>query len=678
MLKLSLLRKFVLNGVLASTMFVWVGSAYALSIEPTQEDSLLAQVITRELERRHLASDSLFAERKPMVGQLILKAIDPSRSLLTQADILQADIDRLPDQIEQGRLSTVYQLYGLSLNRSEERLDYWLQILSDGSGSIDLTDQESLRIRDEDTPWVADFAALKDLWRKQLENQAIGLLLADRTEDEVFKALIRRYKSQKNRLEQTRPDDIFAGVINAYASAYDPHTSYLPPADSETFNINMSLSLQGIGAVLQSEDEFTKVVSLIPGGPAEMDGRLKPADRILSIAQGSQSFEDVVGWRLDEVVQKIRGPKGSQVRLEVQAGDDAPHREIVLIRDRVQLEEQSAKSEIIEAGDNGERIGIITIPTFYSDFAAKQAGDPNYRSTTRDVKRLLGEFASQDVQGVIVDLRNNGGGSLQEAYELFGLFIPRGPVVQIQSAGGRTDVRGDRDPEVSWEGPMAVLVNRLSASASEIFAGAVQDYGRGLVIGSQTFGKGTVQALLPVNEGQLKLTIAKFYRISGQSTQHQGVIPDIEFPSAFDPEEIGESALDTALPWDQIRSLRYRPLDTPQARVAQLIDRHQARIASDPNFKALLQRTERALELGNETGISLHLETRIEEREANNQALLEIENMRRTALGLPIIDKVSELESEAKDAEPEDDASLMESARILLDEIQINPRLAGL
>ena len=657
---------------------MWIGSAYALSIEPTQEDSILAQMITRELERRHLASDALFAERKPMVGQLILKAIDPSRSLLTQDDIRQADIDRLPDQIERGRLNTVYQLYGLSLTRSEERLDYWLDILNQGVGSIDLSDQEELRIRDEETPWVSDLTSLKDLWRKQLENQAIGLLLADRTEDETYKALIRRYNSQKNRIEQTRPDDIFAGVINAYASAYDPHTSYLPPADSETFNINMSLSLQGIGAVLQSEDEFTKVVSLIPGGPAEMDGRLKPADRILSIAQGSQPFEDVVGWRLDEVVQKIRGPKGSQVRLEVQAGDDVPHREIVLIRDRVQLEEQSAKSQIIEAGKNGEKIGIITIPTFYSDFTAKQAGDPNYRSTTRDVKKLLEELRNQDVQGVIVDLRNNGGGSLQEAYELFGLFIPRGPVVQIRSAGGRTDVRGDRDPEVSWEGPMAVLVNRLSASASEIFAGAVQDYGRGLVIGSQTFGKGTVQALLPVNEGQLKLTIAKFYRISGQSTQHQGVIPDIQFPSAFDPKEIGESALDTALPWDQIRSLRYRPLDTPQARVAQLIDRHQARIATDPNFKALLKRTERALELSSETGISLHLATRIKEREDNNQALLDIENARRTGLGLPTIESISELESDGKEADPKDDASLMESARILLDEIQINPRLAGL
>ena len=674
----SLLRKFEIKGLVIAVTCVWMGSAYALSIEPTQEDSILAQMITRELERRHLASDALFAERKPMVGQLILKAIDPSRSLLTQDDIRQADIDRLPDQIERGRLNTVYQLYGLSLTRSEERLDYWLDILNQGVGSIDLSDQEELRIRDEETPWVSDLASLKDLWRKQLENQAIGLLLADRTEGETYKALIRRYNSQKNRIEQTRPDDIFAGVINAYASAYDPHTSYLPPADSETFNINMSLSLQGIGAVLQSEDEFTKVVSLIPGGPAEMDGRLKPADRILSIAQGSQPFEDVVGWRLDEVVQKIRGPKGSQVRLEVQAGDDAPHREIVLIRDRVQLEEQSAKSQVIEAGKNGEKIGIITIPTFYSDFTAKQAGDPNYRSTTRDVKKLLEELRDQDVQGVIVDLRNNGGGSLQEAYELFGLFIPRGPVVQIRSAGGRTDVRGDRDPEVSWEGPMAVLVNRLSASASEIFAGAVQDYGRGLVIGSQTFGKGTVQALLPVNEGQLKLTIAKFYRISGQSTQHQGVIPDIQFPSAFDPKEIGESALDTALPWDQIRSLRYRPLDTPQARVAQLIDRHQARIATDPNFKALLKRTERALELSSETGISLHLATRIKEREDNNQALLDIENARRTGLGLPTIESISELESDGKEADPKDDASLMESARILLDEIQINPRLAGL
>ena len=664
--------------IVISSILMWSISTNALTIEPSREQGALAQIITQELERRHLASDKYFAERKPMVGNLILKAIDPSRSLLTQVDIDQALIKNLSEQIERGQLDGAYMLYGLSLARARERLDLWLQILGQGPGSLNLGDQEKLLRRDESTLWMSEQRQLEELWRKQLENQAISLLLADRTEEATYEALKRRYKSQKNRLEQTRPDDIFAGVINAYASAYDPHTSYLPPADSETFNINMSLSLQGIGAVLQSEDEFTKVVNLIPGGPAEMDGRLKPSDRILSVAQGSGVFEDVVGWRLDEVVQLIRGPKGSQIRLEVQTGDDTPHREIVLIRDRVQLEEQSAKSQIIKVGPHDEKIGIITVPTFYSDFTAKQAGDPNYRSTTRDVKLLLENLKSQNVKGLIVDLRNNGGGSLQEAYELFGLFIPRGPVVQIRSAGGRTDVRGDRDPSITWESPMAVLVNRLSASASEIFAGALQDYGRGLVIGSQTFGKGTVQALVPVDNGQLKLTIAKFYRISGKSTQHQGVIPDIKFPSAFDPNEIGESALETALPWDQIRSLRYDPIDNPKSRIDQLIDRHQARIENDPNFKALLERTERALNLGGAKGVSLHLNTRRREREANNTAVLAIENVRREAVGLDLIEKIGDLESEAKNADPGSDASLVESAHILLDEMKINPRLEGL
>ncbi len=678
MTTLNLIQHNAVKFMIISSIFVWSLEANALTIEPTRGEGLLAQIITQELEKRHLASDELFAKRKPMVGSLILKAIDPSRSLLMQADIAATSIKDLPKQIEAGRLDSVYQLYGLSLTRAEERLDLWLQILNKGSGSLNFKDKEKLSIRDESTPWISNQDQLTDLWRKQLENQAINLLLADRSEKATYEALIRRYKNQKNRLSQTRPDDIFAGVINAYASAYDPHTSYLPPADSETFNINMSLSLQGIGAVLQSEDEFTKVVNLIPGGPAEMDGRLKPSDRILGVAQGTALFEDVVGWRLDEVVQLIRGPKGSQIRLEVQTGDDTPHREIILIRDRVQLEEQSAKSQIIEVGEDDQKIGVITIPTFYSDFVAKQAGDPNYRSTTRDVKLLLEKLKNQNAEGLIIDLRNNGGGSLQEAYELFGLFIQQGPVVQIRSAGGRTDVRGDRDPSIGWEGPMAVLVNRLSASASEIFAGAMQDYGRGLVIGSQTFGKGTVQALLPLDNGQLKLTIAKFYRISGQSTQHQGVIPDIKFPSAFDPNEIGESSLDTALPWDQIRSLRYSPVDAPKVRVAQLVDRHQARVKSDPNFKALLERNQRALKLSEAIGVSLHLDTRIKERKANNVAVLEIENNRREALGLKLIEKLGDLETEGKSESLNDDVSLVESARILLDEIQINPRLAEL
>ncbi len=665
-------------GVLALG-WILVSTSHAVVVEPSDAERRLAQLIAEELDRRHLASDTLFEMRRPMVGGMILNAIDPSRSFLTTADLDRIEVSALPEAIERGQLKTVYQLYGVMLNRSEARLDYWLETLAQGTRGLNLTDDENLPIRDRESPWLNHPSELQDLWRKQLENQAINLLLADRTLEDTIDALTRRFESQKNRLEQTRPDDVFTAVINAYASAYDPHTSYLPPADSETFNINMSLSLQGIGAVLQTEDEFTKVVSLITGGPAELDGRLKPADRILGVGQGNEAIQDVVGWRLDEVVQLIRGPKGSQVRLEVQTGDDAPHREIVLIRDRVQLEEQSAKSTILDLGDARGTIGVITIPTFYSDFTAKQAGDPNYRSTTRDVRRLLGELREAKVDGLIIDLRNNGGGSLQEAYELFGLFIQRGPVVQIQSAGGRTDVRGDRDPDIAWEAPMAVLVNRLSASASEIFAGAVQDYGRGLVLGSQTFGKGTVQALLPIDAGQLKLTIAKFYRISGLSTQHQGVVPDIAFPSAFDPTEIGESALDTALPWDQIRSLRFNRLDVPAARVPILVDQHQARIAQDPNFVALLERTERARALSEADAVSLQLTTRQKERETNNQRALAIENTRRAALGLDTLGSFSELETvAAAEADPNDDASLIESARILLDDIALNPRLAGL
>lgn len=666
---------------ISAVFLVWNSMSSAISIVPTKNDKILAQTIARELERRHLAADSLFADRKRNIGSLIIDSIDSSRSFLIKTDLDELDLNALPEQLKNGQLEEIYSVYSQFFSRSEERLKFWLNLLNTIPATLNLTDNERLLFRNQNTPWLTNLDELKQLWRKQLENQAINLLLADKTNAEMVKTLTRRYESQLNRLNQTRADDIFSAVINAYSKVYDPHTSYLPPADSETFNINMSLQLQGIGAVLQTENEFTKVVSLIPGGPAEMDGRLQPADRILGVGQNGNPIEDVVGWRLDEVVQRIRGPKGSRVRLEIQSGDDAPHREIILVRDTVQLEEQSAKSDIVTIADpNGKdiRIGIITIPTFYSNFAAKQAGDPNYRSTTRDVRRILKELKAERVKGIVIDLRDNGGGSLQEAYELFGLFINRGPVVQIRSAGGRTDVRGDRNPEIAWDGPLVALVNRLSASASEIFAGALQDYGRGLVIGSQTFGKGTVQALLPVNKGQLKLTIAKFYRISGESTQNKGVIPDIEFPSAFDPSKIGESSLDTALPWDQIRSLRFQTLDTPKNRIRQLIEMHQARIANDPNFTALLQRTERAKQLSSSESTSLQLELRQEERAVNERILLAIENTRRTALGIDLAESVDDIEILIDDKKTEDDASVMESARILVDDIALTRRPADL
>ena len=668
----------VLSTVMIGALCAWSDPGFAVVVEPAPQDRELARIITRELERRHLAAETLFDSRRPQVGQLILNAFDPSRSLLTEEDLFRFPVDLLPDQIERGSLDSAYRLYNLTLKRQRERGEYWLSLLDSSLSQVDLTDDESLAFRDAQSEWLPNTMALQQLWRQQLENAVINLALANRTPADIEKALRRRFISQLNRLEQTRPTDAFETVVNAYARAYDPHTQYLPPADSETFNINMSLSLQGIGAVLQTEDEFTKVVSIIPGGPAQRDGRIKPADRILSVGQENAELEDVVGWRLDEVVSRIRGAKGSLVKLEIQSGDGDPPRVIEIIRDRVQLEEQSAKKHVLELNEGRDQVGVITVPTFYSDFAARQAGDPNYRSTTRDVARLLSELRAEGVTSLVLDLRNNGGGSLQEAYELFGLFIETGPVVQIRSSGGQTDVRGDRDPEIAWDGPLLVLVNRLSASASEIFAGAVQDYGRGLVVGSQTFGKGTVQALLPMADGQLKLTIAKFYRISGESTQHQGVIPDISFPSPFDSGEIGESALETALPWDQIRPLRYRQLGDVEAVVPPLLARHQARIQTYPNFQALAACANRSIELSKEAEISLQLEARQAERAANEAWTLTLENTRRKALGLAVIESVDALEAEATTNRdnPAEDAAILEGAQILLDAILLSPRLA--
>lgn len=668
----------VLSTVMIGALCAWSAPGFAVVVEPAPQDRELARIITRELERRHLAAETLFDSRRPQVGQLILNAFDPSRSLLTEEDLFRFPVDLLPDQIERGSLDSAYRLYNLTLKRQRDRGEYWLSLLDSSLSQVDLTDDESLAFRDAQSEWLPNIMALQQLWRQQLENAVINLALANRTPADIEKALRRRFISQLNRLEQTRPTDAFETVVNAYARAYDPHTQYLPPADSETFNINMSLSLQGIGAVLQTEDEFTKVVSIIPGGPAQRDGRIKPADRILSVGQENAELEDVVGWRLDEVVSRIRGAKGSLVKLEIQSGDGDPPRVIEIIRDRVQLEEQSAKKHVLELNEGRDQVGVITVPTFYSDFAARQAGDPNYRSTTRDVSRLLSELRAEGVTSLVLDLRNNGGGSLQEAYELFGLFIETGPVVQIRSSGGQTDVRGDRDPEIAWDGPLLVLVNRLSASASEIFAGAVQDYGRGLVVGSQTFGKGTVQALLPMADGQLKLTIAKFYRISGESTQHQGVIPDISFPSPFNSSEIGESALETALPWDQIRPLRYRRLGDIEVVVPPLLARHQARIQIDPNFQVLVARANRAIELSKEDTISLNLKARQAERAANEAWSLTLENTRRTALGLANIESIDALEAAAtaNRDNPAEDAAVVEGAQILLDAIRLSPRLA--
>jgi carboxyl-terminal processing protease len=435
--------------------------------------------------------------------------------------------------------------------------------------------------------------------------------------------------------------------MNAFTKTYDPHTVYFSPRTSENFNINMSLSLEGIGAVLQREDEYTKVVSLVPEGPADKSKQLFPNDKIVGVGQGTDGeIADVIGWRLDEVVQLIRGKKDTIVKLDiVPIAGGSESRTIEITRNTVKLEEQSAKSEIIEVEQFGavHKIGIIDIPTFYIDFQGFQRGDKDYKSTTRDVQKLLVDLVEQGVEGIVVDLRDNGGGALQEARSLTGLFIDYGPTVQIRSKSNRVDILRDRDIKTVYDGPLGVLVNRLSASASEIFAGAIQDYHRGVIIGSQTFGKGTVQSLLPLNRGQLKMTQAKFYRITGESTQHKGIIPDITYPSNYNPEMIGESTLDDPLPWDKIQPTRYRERRELPQMIPQLKTLHSERIDGDAEFSYVIDATEYRHEQSNETTITLNEQQRLREKDEAEAFWLSLENKKRTSQGLAEIASLDEL-----------------------------------
>ncbi|MCY4442941.1 MAG: carboxy terminal-processing peptidase [Deltaproteobacteria bacterium] len=474
---------------------------------------------------------------------------------------------------------------------------------------------------------------------------------------------------------------------NAYLRAIDPHTAYFPPHQSENFNIHMSLSLEGIGAVLQADGESVKVLRLVAGGPADKAGDLQPGDRIVGVAQGQDGeMVDILGMRLDEVVSLIRGPKETTVRLEIipQVSTTEERRIIRIVRNKVDLEDQQASSRILEVDLEGrtEKIGIIKLPTFYVDFAALRAGDPNYKSTAGDVKRLIAELKEAKVGGLVIDLRDNGGGALQEAIALVGLFINRGPVVQVRDGRGVIRVHSDTNPGVTYRGPLAVLVNRLSASASEIFAGAVQDYGRGLVLGGQTFGKGTVQTLIPVRKGHLKLTQAKFYRISGASTQHRGVIPDIEFPGVIDKTEVGESSLDNALAWDSIDKTGYSRAGDTAPYLQAVAARHRQRVNADPDFAHLMARIARLEKERAETSISLSEKTRRARKKSDERRELESENTRRVAKGDKPFASFAELEAynvkRAAAASSEDDPILDEAANILADFIELTtPRQAS-
>ena len=554
-------------------------------------------------------------------------------------------------------------MFSIYRTRVRERFEYALLVLET---EPDLTVDEEYQFDREDIAWATTEEELDELWRKRVKNDVLNLALTDKPWEESQEVLRKRYTRYLKRMEQINADDVFETFMNAFARTLDPHSSYLSPRNSEEYRIQMSLSYFGIGASLQTEDDYVQIINIIPGGPASIDGTLGPKDRITGVAQGSDGeMMDVIGWRLDDVVDLIRGEADTVVRLQIIPAGALPgisDKEINLTRGQVKLEEQAAKSEIVTVPRDGRdwSIGVIEVPSFYRDYRALSNGDKNYTSTTKDVKRLIAELETQGIDGLVIDLRNNGGGHLTEATALSGLFIDNRPVVQLKNSNGRISRLDDPDPvaRVAYNGPLAVLINRFSASASEIFAAAIQDYKRGVIIGQTTFGKGTVQNLYSLDQylqpegdqgyGQLTLTIGKYYRVTGESTQHRGVDPDIVLPSHIDADQIGESVRDSALPWDTIQTTRFRAGEPMDETIDSLTVSHSERAKEDPDVQYLMQFIEDDRENRDRKSVSLNLEARKQERTANMARALELENGRRAATGLEALASLDEIDEEER------------------------------
>ena len=620
------------------------------ALAPEARESFIEQSIGALLTRNQYDHRPLDNSLSPEIFDLYLKDLDQNRSYFLQSDVdgFAAYRGVLADAIRNGDLKPAFAIYNVYLQRVEQRIQFALQQLDH---EPDFTVKESYIFDREKSPWAQNGAELDDIWRKRVKNDVIGLMLAGKTWAQAADVLRKRYETFDTRARQVKPEDVFTQFMNAYAHSLDPHTDYLSPDQSQEFQIRMSLKLQGIGASLVTDGEYTRVDSILPGGPASRDKQLHPDDRITAVGQGVQGeMEDVVGWRLDDVVAKIRGTPGSIVRLQILpagAAPGSPEKMIQYTRDTIKLEAQAAhkKTVTVDRGKHSYKIGVITVPGFYEDFNGRKDGDKDYNSTTRDVRRLLGELKTEHVDGVVIDLRNNGGGSLLEATELTGLFVPEGPAVQIRYPDGRVEVDDDdTDGGVAYTGPLAVLVNRFTASASEIFAAAIQDYHRGLVVGATTYGKGTVQTLKDLNPyvpgdedaGQLKFTINKYYRVNGSSTQTKGVTPDITLPSPVDPKEFGESTEPTALPWDEISPAEFTALHSPlPLSVPRLTDLHQQRAAKDTAWQLYMSNLKEFEQERSETSVSLVLSEREKQRAEDDKQRLAEMNAWRKLKNLP-------------------------------------------
>jgi len=673
-------------------------------LKPEKYEERAAHIAAEILSRHHYKPVQI---DKAMSGQIFdryLKSLDGDRQFFIQSDIdrISVDRDRIGEMIFREDLATPFAIFNLYKRRAVERLTYARSLLQ---GTFDFTVQESLKLERGKQPWPQSEAEVQDLWRKRVKNDWLGLKLAGKDDKDIVKVLDKRYENTLKRINKINNTDAFETFMNAYTTTIEPHTNYMGIRAAEEFNISMRLSLIGIGAVLVQNDDYTTIRELVAGGPAGLSGKLKVGDRIVGVAQGDEPMVDIVGWRQDDAVQLIRGALDTVVRLEIlpaEAGVDGQHKIVTLVRKPINLKEQAAKStiETIKDGATTRRIGVISLPSFYEDFAGRSAGTKDYKSASRDVEKLLIDLKKAKVDSVLIDLRGNGGGSLSEAIELTGLFIGNGPVLQQRNAQGKVWTDSAKRPKPLWEGPLGVLINRGSASASEIFAAAIQDYGRGLILGEPSFGKGTVQTVVDLDQvmrnskpqfGGLKMTVAQFFRINGGTTQLRGVTPDLRLPGYFDDGEFGESSADNALPWSHIGQAEYSPQDGVHAILPQLSARHDVRGNADKAFKFLQEDIAELRRQRKKSEISLNETVRRNERDARTALLAARKasggNPGSTEADINGADDALESEDSAlppdttggKAAKKPKDILLLEAAHILSDAVGIsgNPRVAA-
>lgn len=653
------------------------------------------KLINYLIDKSHYRPIALDDDFSNIVLEQYLRQLDPAKSFLLQSDIDQFSQLKyqFDDYIKSGNLKPAFAIFNIFRARVEQRIEFASNRLNQ---KFDFDLAEQYQLDRSDAAWATNLDQLNDLWRKRIKHDILGLRLADKQHQQILQTLDQRYTHIVRRTRQFNSEDVFQMFTNAYVNSIEPHTSYFSPRASENFKINMRLSLEGIGAVLQADNEYTLVRRIIAGGPADLGGQLSAEDRIVGVAQGNNEIVDVIGWRLDDVVELIRGPKASTVRLEIlpgEAGLEGKTEIVAIVRDEIKLEEQAARKQILKIDtDRGKaNIGLIDLPSFYVDFDGMNSNDPNFRSTTRDVRKLLQQFKNDNIDGLLIDLRGNGGGALAEAITLTGLFIPQGPVVQVENFEGNVQIDKDPDPEIVYTGPLAVLVDAYSASASEIFASAIQDYRRGLIIGEPTFGKGTVQNLVNLNRfarndgnlGQLKITIAQFFRINGDSTQFRGVIPDLIWSTADPTPEFGERAYDNAIPWRHIKAAKFDSFQ--QSYSQQLLDltrqQHLQRSKQDPEFRFLMEVTAINRQRRELKSITLREQFRREQRKQLDLDRLDIQNRKRKALGeevfatIEALDEFEKAERQRTDRKP--DVFVIESARILNDFIHLAANAAA-